>query len=155
MSNRVSARGVTGLALFLTCAVAAPVFAQSQPDVPRGEVSVGVAAVFEQGRVGPGIPISASIRPWRHVSLVAEAREALMGGVRFQGTGRVAPFAEVLVGLLPLEDLRPHIGVGADVRLRDRLAARIGVDFHDGGDDGFSHVATRVAASLVFLIGRR
>lgn len=151
---------VAAVVTFLTL-LAIPRFAAAQDPVsPRADVSVGVAHFREDGHSINGLHLTGSIRPWRYVGFVGDFtdyrhRNTLMGGVRAQATGRIAPFVQFLMGSAPLDDIALQPGGGVDVRIGERLAARVGVDVKIAGDDGRSYIAPRVTVGGVILLGRR
>lgn len=73
-------------------------------------------------------------------------------GVRVQGRGRVAPFAQVLYGSAPLDDIAIQPGAGVDFRVSRHTAIRGAFDFKISGDDGSTYTGSRVSVGMVVLV---
>ena len=156
-----SFRVITGVVL-VVAAGAAPAFAQqARSESPRADVFVGAAAWNEEDRRFDGVQFTGGYRPWRYVSFIGdftaygEGRNTLMGGARVQATGRVAPFARILYGSAPLDDIAIQPGAGIDFRFARHGAIRGAFDYKISGDDGSTYVGYRLSVGVVLLIRPR
>ena len=139
-----------------------PAFAQqTRSESPRADVFVGAAVWNEEDRRFDGVQFTGGYRPWRYVSFIGdftaygEGRNTLMGGARVQGRGPVAPFAQILYGSAPLDDIAIQPGAGVDFRFARLGAIRGAFDFKIAGDDGSTYTGYRLSIGLVLLIRPR
>ena len=152
---------LTAAALLLTLLAAKSASAQTVR-TPGGDVFAGVAIWNEDDARFDAFQLSAGYRPWRFVSIIGDLafydhRTTLMGGARVQaaGTGRFAPFAQIMMGNAPLDDIALQPGGGVDIRLARHFAVRLAADLKISGDDGKTFIGSRVSAGGVITFGRR
>jgi hypothetical protein len=147
--------------MLLVLASVVPVSAQQTgSESPRADLSAGAAVWREDDRRFDGFQVTGGYRPWRYVSFIGDfvayggGRNTLMGGVRAQGTGRIAPFVQVLYGSAPLDDIAIQPGAGVDFRFARHGAIRGAFDYKISGDDGSTYVGYRLSIGLVLLLRR-
>lgn len=152
---------VTLLVLGLLC-LAAPASAQSNAaPVPRGDVFAGVAFWGQENETLAGFHLSGAWRPAKKFAVVGDVAQyeadysSLMGGVRFQSTGRHSMYVQVLFGKAPFDDIALQPGLGVDVRISRQAAVRAGFDLMFAGDDGSAYVGMRISVGLAILLGQQ
>ena len=138
------------LVLLVVLGLAVPAAGQTTGDNPRGDVSAGVAVVSGYRTIA-GPHLSASFRPWKKVSIVADAGPGFFGGFRIQADGKVAPYAQLLVDVFFA--FRP--GAGVDFRLSRHFAVRAGIHQTFYGEDGHSWTEGMASVGMVYRFGGR
>ena len=148
-------------ALVLTLACAPDALArQAAPELPRADVFAGLGVWNEEDERFDAFQMTGGYRPWRYVAFIGDfaayggGRNTLMGGVRVQARGRIAPFGQVLYGSAPKDDIAIQPGAGVDFRFARHGAIRAAFDFKISGDDGSAYTGSRVSIGAVLLLGR-
>jgi hypothetical protein len=147
--------GVTGVVVLLVLFVLpTPASGQAPPaETRRGDVSIGMAAIYDSGHIWRSLRLTAAWRPWKSVGWVVDViarghpESDLMGGVRIQGDRAVSPYVQLLVS--PLLALQP--GIGADVRITRRMNVRVGADYWLTEEDGYPLRRSRFTVGIAYL----
>ena len=142
-------------AILIVAGFAEPAFAgQASGDRPRGDVFAGVGFIPGRRDSGSGLVISGAIRTGKHIAIVADMGGGLWPvgvGIRVQGDRTVSPYGQFLADIY----LGMQMGLGVDVRVRERMYVRAAFDQVFISEDGHSWADSRFSAGLVFQFRRR
>jgi hypothetical protein len=117
-------------------------------------VFAGVGFIPEERRSPSGPVVSGALRTGKHIAIVADMGGGLWPvgvGIRVQGDRAISPYGQFLADIY----LGMQMGLGIDVRVRERVFVRAAFDQILINEDGHSLNASRFSAGVVYQFSKK